>query len=121
MPIKTANKKKYSKHWKIIRQRILERADYKCEGSEKYPDCRAEQYEPHPVTGSKVVLTINHKDGNPENNSDDNLAANCQRCHLSDDLELHMANSKRTRYMKKLAREKELGQKLLELENKDEE
>ncbi len=32
-----------------------------------------------------IILTVGHKDQNPENNDPDNLACWCQRCHLNFD------------------------------------
>lgn len=44
--------------------------------------CGCENYKPHPVTGSKVVLTVAHVfDDRPEASNLLNLAALCQRCH----------------------------------------
>ena len=44
--------------------------------------CKAENGQPHPATGSKVVLTVTHVyDHRPEAASLLNLAALCQRCH----------------------------------------
>ena len=85
VPIKPENRKRYPKNWVELRQAILERAGHACEGTPQYPDCRAKNYEPHPVTGSRVVLTIGHIDQQPENNSPGNLKAWCQRCHLAFD------------------------------------
>jgi 5-methylcytosine-specific restriction endonuclease McrA len=79
MPI---NYSKYPPNWKSeIRPRILKRAENRCEY------CGAENYKPHPVTGSKVVLTIAHLDHDPENwdVKDERLAALCQKCHLAYD------------------------------------
>ena len=97
MPIKPENRKRYPKNWKEIRKKILDRAGHKCEGSPDYPECRAVNYEPHPETGSKVVLTIAHLYHTPENNDHDNLRAWCQRCHLNYDKEHHAINSAKTR------------------------
>lgn len=86
MPIKPENKHRYPPNWKReIRPAMLERAGHKCEGSPKYPECRAVNYEPHPVTGSKVVLTIAHLNHIPEDCRPENLKAWCQRCHLTYD------------------------------------
>ncbi len=51
--------------------------------------------EVHP-TGNfiKVVLTIAHLDHNTQNNSDDNLKALCQKCHLNYDKDFHKTNRK---------------------------
>ena len=101
MPIKPENKKRYPLNWKTeIRPAILERAGHKCEGSPKYPDCRAKNYEPHPVTRSKVVLTIAHLDHTPENCDHLNLMAWCQRCHLAYDRHHHAKNAAKTRAAK---------------------
>ena len=83
MPILPENRSRYAPkpERERIRAEILLRADNRCEGSPAYPDCRAANYEPHPVTGSKVVLTIAHLDHQPENNDPANLRAWCQRCH----------------------------------------
>ena len=83
MPIKPENRRRYPADWKTrIRPAILERAGHCCEGSPTYPECRARNYEPHPVTGSRVVLTIAHwPDHAPENCDPGNLHAWCQRCH----------------------------------------
>ena len=74
MPIRPENKGRYPQNWKEIRESILERAGHKCEGSPAYPDCRAVNYIDHPVTGSRVVLTIAHLDHVPEHCDPANLA-----------------------------------------------
>ncbi len=94
MPIKPENRARYPKEWKRIADAIRERAGNRCEGSPAYPDCRAWNGEPHPVTGSRVVLTVAHLDHTPENCEPHNLRAMCQRCHLTYDAEHH----KRTAY-----------------------
>ena len=100
MPIKPENKARYPKNWKQIRAEILERAKHCCEGSPKFPDCRARNYNWHPVTGSNVVLTIAHLDHVPENCHHDNLKAMCQRCHLNYDIDHHKINSAASRKAK---------------------
>lgn len=91
---------KYPDNWKELRKRVLERADNRCEGSPKYPGCRAENYQPHPVTGSKVVLTIAHLDHDVTHNDLGNLRAWCQRCHLTYDVKFHAKNARETRRKK---------------------
>lgn len=87
MPISPDRMKLYpggsirSPEWIAIRKRILERAGNRCEGNQLFPDCRAENGKPHPVTGSKVVLTIGHVNHDETDCHDDNLKAWCQRCH----------------------------------------
>ena len=90
MPIKPENRRRYPQNWKTeIRPAILERAGHRCEGSPAYPDCRVANYTSHPVTGSRVILTVAHLDHQPENCDPANLRAWCQRCHLTYDAEHH--------------------------------
>lgn len=85
----------YHPEWKTrIRPAIMERAGHRCEGSPKFPDCRAQNYKPHPDTGSKVILTIAHLDQDITNNDYTNLKALCQRCHLAHDQESNIAKRK---------------------------
>lgn len=77
MPILPENKGRYPKNWKL-RSRFVRfyRARNRCEW------CGCENYQPHPVTGSRVVLTVAHvHDDRPEASNLLNLAALCQRCH----------------------------------------
>lgn len=81
----------YPANWKEISFAIrFVRAKHRCEW------CGAVNGEPHPVTGSRVVLTVAHlgvpkPDGTPGDKTDlmdcrpENLAALCQRCHLTFD------------------------------------
>jgi len=101
MPIRPCQKARYPRDWKTISLRIRERSGWVCEGSPGfYPDCRAAHGEPHPVTGSKVVLTVAHLDHTPENCGDDNLMAMCQRCHLTYDAKHHSKNARLTRNLR---------------------
>ena len=59
MPIKPENKNRYPENWKEIRQRILKRANNRCEF------CGIENYIIK-ENGSRVVLTIAHLDHTPE-------------------------------------------------------
>ncbi len=89
---------RYPPDWRtVIRPSILERAGNACEGSPRYPRCRAANGQPHPVTGSTVVLTIAHLDHDIGNNADSNLAGLCQRCHLTHDAQQHAINARQTR------------------------
>lgn len=97
MPIRPENKARYPKDWKQISIAIRDRAENRCEGSPAFPDCRAINGMPHPVTGSKVVLTVAHLDHTPENVSSDNLKAWCQRCHLNYDKHHHAQTAYTTR------------------------
>ena len=60
----------YPPDWKYISWKIKDRAGWKCEGCGVI-------HGPCPR-----VLTTHHIDFNPQNSSDDNLIALCQRCHL---------------------------------------
>ena len=101
MPIREDLKFLYGETWrKKIRPAILERAENRCEGSPAYPDCWAENRKPHPVTGSKVVLTIAHMDHVSGNDEAENLKALCQRCHLKHDEKQHAENAAETRLLK---------------------
>lgn len=82
---------KYPPNWPVIRMRIRVRAKERCEW------CSARNGQPHPVTGSRVVLTVAHKDHDITHNDgldadpnapllpepESNLAALCQRCHIT--------------------------------------
>ncbi len=98
MPIKPENAARYPADWQQISKRIRERARNLCEGSPGfYEDCRAENGKPHPVTGSKVVLTVAHLNHEPEDCNDTNLMAMCQRCHLTYDAKHHAESARQTR------------------------
>jgi len=80
----------YCKDWKL-RSRFIRfiRAKNRCEM------CGAENYKSHPITGSRVILTVAHLDHDINNNSLFNLKAMCQKCHLNYDIEQHKRNRKR--------------------------
>ena len=94
MPIRPERRRLYPPPavWRRIRAQILARAGNCCEGSPAFPGCRAPNGEPHPVTGSRVVLTIAHLNHRPWENQPGNLAALCNRCHLFHDRWLHAEN-----------------------------
>ena len=100
MPISKENKSKYPRNWKEISRRIrFDRADNKCEF------CGAINYEPHPITKSKVILTVAHLNHNPQDCSEGNLKALCQKCHLNYDKEFHVINMKATLKRKREGKE----------------
>ena len=77
-----------------LRRRFI--VEYRAAGRCEW--CGAVNYQPHPDTGSKVVLTIAHVwDKRPEQASLLNLAALCQRCHLNWDRREHGFNRLRNR------------------------
>lgn len=96
MPIDYA---RYPAAWLTeIRPAILARAGDRCEW------CGAPNHRPHPVTGSRVVLTIAHvHDPDPMNVEPGNLAALCNRCHLNHDRAHHARKVAETRRRKRLA------------------
>lgn len=83
MPIRPENRARYPRDWRA-RSRFVRfhRARGRCEW------CSARHGEPHPETGSRVVLTTAHVfDRRPEAASLLNLAALCQKCHNAHDAE----------------------------------
>ena len=97
------DRSKYPANWEQISEQIrFERAGGRCEGSPRYPDCRAIHGQPHPVTGSIVVLTVAHLDHDPTNNDPANLRALCQRCHLTHDAKLHAQHAAVTRRQRQI-------------------
>lgn len=78
---------RYPRNWPEISIEVRYRANDRCQW------CGARNHEPHPVTGSRVVLTCHHlgidkPDGTPGDPDDkmdcrlENLVALCQKCHL---------------------------------------
>lgn len=106
MPIRAERKSLYlgggthSKEWKAFRASLLDRAGNRCEGTPQFPACRAENGQPHPVTGSKVVLTIAHMDHDESHADPERCRALCQKCHLSWDAKHHAVNARMTRRRK---------------------
>ena len=113
MPIKPENKKLYPKNWQEIRQRILERAENKCEfcGVENHAigfrNYKGEfiKLNENPKNNDeddvlnqnifRIVLTIAHLDHNPTNCDPSNLRALCQKCHNNYDKEHRKETRKR--------------------------
>lgn len=96
MPIRPENLHRYPADWKL-RSRFVRfvRARNRCEW------CGAENGQPHPETGSNVVLTTAHvHDDRPEAASLLNLAALCQRCHNR-----HDAKARQRRRRERIASE----------------
>ncbi len=95
------NRSNYADNWEEISNAVrFVRAAGCCEGSPAYQNCRAQHGEPHPVTGSKVVLTVAHLDHDTQNNKMYNLRAMCQRCHLTYDAAIHAKHATETRRAK---------------------
>lgn len=93
MPISPENQVRYPPDWKLRSRFIREiRARGRCEW------CGAANGQPHPVTGSRVVLTAAHVyDKRPEAAGLLNLAAPCQSCHLDLDRADHQARRRANR------------------------
>jgi hypothetical protein len=123
MPIFKENKDRYPANWKEISDRIREREGHKCKWCDApngifiyRPDKDSAQWKVWPegmesealsIDGYKpikIVLTVAHLDHIPENCSDDNLAALCQRCYNRYD----MPNRVKNRKEKKLKAQPEL-------------
>jgi hypothetical protein len=80
MPVRAEMKARYPDEWPWISLWVRVCAGWRCEW------CPAVQGEPHPVTGSRVVLTVAHiLNDDPQDVRPRNLAALCQRCHNSHD------------------------------------
>lgn len=113
------DRKRYPSDWEQISLRIrFERAGGVCEW------CGAVLGQPHPITGSKVVLSVHHigvakPDGTPGDPHDkmdcreENLAALCQRCHFIADMPLHIVSARITRNRNKHRRIIGAGQRPL--------
>jgi hypothetical protein len=94
----------YPRCWKAISKFVrFYRAEGVCEW------CEAVNGQPHPATGSKVILTVHHRgvaygDGRPGDRRDKrdcrlvNLAALCQKCHLDADRDINVRAAQVTRY-----------------------
>ena len=102
MPIAKEMARRYPADWTLRRRFIIAyRAQNRCEW------CGARNDEPHPETGSRVVLTLAHVwDKRPEQASLLNLAALCQRCHNRWDA----ADRRMSRIRRRLARLLQAGQ-----------
>lgn len=102
MPIRAENRHRYPANWPAISLNIRrDRAGWRCEcagqcGTGHPGRCHATNGKPHPVTGSRVVLTVAHLDHTPEHVDPANLVAMCQRCHLAYDREHHAQTRART-------------------------
>lgn len=96
MPIRPENRHRYPKDWKTaIVPAVRDRSGNRCEGSPAWPDCRAENGKPHPVTGSVVVLTVAHLEGcELESRDIDQMRHWCQRCHNNYDAPARAAGIK---------------------------
>ena len=102
MPIRPENRARYPRDWKALSRSIREdRAGLRCEcagecGRGHDGRCTAIHAHPHPVTGSRVILTVAHLNHTPEDCDPANLRALCQACHLAYDSQHHAETRART-------------------------
>lgn len=106
-PIKPENRALYGMDWPLIAREVKDDSYWTCQcdgrcGRTPHADpCGAVHGQPHPSTGSKVVLTVAHLDHDPSNNGEPhdrpNLCAMCQACHLSYDADHHAETRAATR------------------------
>ena len=107
MPIRAENRARYPKEWRLISLWIRVCAGWRCEW------CAAVHGKPHPITGSRVILTVAHVlNDDPADVRPANLAALCQRCHNRHDIPARVAG-RQARFRSSLAR----GDLLLEADN----
>ena len=96
--------KKYPDNWKLLRHKILERADNCCElcfapnnvivhRNKKNGQIEFDYFLMNNLKvirnmfkKVKIILTIHHIDGDIKNNDEKNLIALCQRCHIKLDV-----------------------------------
>jgi hypothetical protein len=81
MPIRPENRKRYPKNWTTEIVPAILAVLATAVRAVRYPECRAQRHQPHPVTGAYVRLTVAHLDHTPENCDPANLRAWCERCH----------------------------------------
>lgn len=84
----------YPPNWEEIVAQVRARSGDCCEW------CGAANREPHPVTGSRVMLTTAHLNHDPADSRLEVLRHLCQRCHLRYDARHHADNARRTRARK---------------------
>lgn len=95
---------RYPDNWEEISDHIrFERAEGRCEWVDADGRCEARHLGPHPLTGSRVILTTAHMDHDPINNDETNLKALCNLHHLRYDALHHARNAAETRRQKKIA------------------
>ncbi len=98
-------RERYPPDWEAIALQVKERSGWKCER------CGAVHGQPHPLTGSIVVLTTAHVGPTKHDKHDITaLVAMCQRCHIREDADEHRDNARVTRTAKRLAQAAARGQ-----------
>lgn len=106
MPVRPEERGRYPANWREISNRIrFQRAKGRCEcsgecGQDHGGRCEARHGLPHPSNGKTTVMTTAHLNHQPEDCSDENLAAFCAPCHLRYDRDHHAETRKATRERK---------------------
>lgn len=95
-------KKPFPKNWPEIRREILNRANDRCE----WLGCNVKNYSKHPITGSKVVLTVAHLNHKIKDVRRKKLKAVCQMHHNRHDVPHRVKNRKKTLMRKKRSQHK---------------
>lgn len=96
MPILPENLGLYPSNWVELRAERMRRSGERCEQHVDGRSCGAQHGKPHPVTGSRVVLSLAHLNHDPSDNRECNLMLMCQRCHNRHD-QNHRAETRRGR------------------------
>ncbi|RYZ16904.1 MAG: hypothetical protein EOO70_03335 [Myxococcaceae bacterium] len=106
----------YPKNWRDLVAQVRARSRDVCEcrgqcgRARCQTGCGAINKQPHPVTGSRVVLTTAHLDHNTTHNDLSNLLHLCQSCHLHLDRHQHGANARATVQARQAQVMREAGQ-----------
>jgi hypothetical protein len=93
MPIRREFRRFYTdRAWQALSVQLRTvRAGGRCEAA----GCGAVNGRPHPITGSRVVLTCAHLDHDHTHRDPARLAVLCQRCHLRHDRLHHLLSRRR--------------------------
>lgn len=113
------NRADYPENWLQVRHQVMGRAGGQCEFI--YPSgnrCEARDWQPHPRTGSMVVLSCCHLDHDKSHADPERLAAFCQLHHNRHDADIHAADLDEYRRQQRTAKEAaqlEAGQQMFDL------
>ena len=116
MPIRPEERARYPKDWPAISKRVRSLAGNRCEWCHAPNGEYIRRLKLHPIEWVRedlvdgrcgawlppvrIVLTVAHLDHTPEHNDPENLAALCQRCHLTHDAKQHASTARDTRARK---------------------
>lgn len=96
--------KDYPPDWPAISARVRQRNGGRCEW------CNATNGQAHPVTGSRVVLTVAHLD-HDKGTDESRMRSLCQSCHNRYDSPMRQQHASETRRRKR----EQTGQRVLAL------